>query len=226
MYFPNRVTAGRWLATALERYRADHPIVLALPRGGVPVGYEVAHALGAPLDVLVVRKVGAPDNPELAVGAVAPGVTLIDHETVRLLGVSEAYLERAVARARREVQQGLERFRGPEPWPDLRGRTVIVVDDGIATGATAGAAVQAVRKLGAQRVIVAAPVCSEDAERLRDVADDVVCLYRPKQFGAVGYWYLDFTQVPDEEVRALLKRARLEQEAHFTPMPADGPAAA
>lgn len=212
MYFANRQAAGRWLATALEPYRDPHVIVLALPRGGVPVAYEVAHALGAPLDVLVVRKVGAPGNPELAIGAVAPDVTLIDHETVSLLGVSDAYVAEASRRARDEVREGVERFRGTTPWPDLGHRTVIVVDDGIATGATAGAAARAVRQLGAGKVVVAAPVCSRQAAHaLRTVADDVVCLYKPEPFAAVGYWYVDFTQTTDEEVRDLVERARQER---------------
>ena len=202
----------------MEPYRTARPIVLALPRGGVPVGYEVAHALGTELDVLVVRKIGAPGNPELAIGAVAPDVTLIDDEAVQLLGVSATHLEQALHRAQQEVRDGLERFRGTQPWPDVRQRAVILVDDGIATGATAGAAARAVRKLGAAKVIVAAPVCSRPAaQALRAVADDVVCLHRPEPFAAVGYWYADFTQTTDQEVRDLLKQARLEREAHFEP---------
>ena len=218
---PRPVSPGRWLAAALEPYRSARPFVLALPRGGVPVGYEVAHALGTELDVLVVKKIGAPANPELAIGAVAPDVTLIDDEAVQLLGVSETQLDETLRRARQEVEERLERFRGGRPWPELRQRTVILVDDGIATGATAGAAAQAVKKLGAAKVIVAAPVCSRQAAKaLRIVADDVLTLYRPEPFAAVGYWYQDFTQTTDEEVRDLLKRARLEREAHFEPAPA------
>jgi putative phosphoribosyl transferase len=218
MYFANRVTAGRWLAAALERYRAEYPIVLALPRGGVPVGYEVAHALAAPLDVLLVRKIGAPHNPEYAIGAVAPGVTVIDHDAVGMLGIEGRWLDHAVSRARTELERGLTRFRGDAPWPEVRGRTVIVVDDGIATGSTAQASVQALRQLGASRIVVAAPVCSQPAsEQLRAVADDVVCLSRPADFRAVGMWYVDFTPTSDHEVVELLKQARLEWEARFEP---------
>jgi putative phosphoribosyl transferase len=201
MYFANRNAAGRWLGAALEPYRSTRPLVLALPRGGVPVGYEVAHALGTELDVLVVRKIGAPGNPELAIGAVAPDVVLIDDEAVQALGVSEPHPERALRRAQQEMQDGLERFRGTQPRPDVRQRTVILVDDGIATGATA-------------------PVCSRPAaQALRSVADDVVCLYCPEPFAAVGYWYADFAQTTDQEVRDLLKQARLEREAHLEPVP-------
>jgi predicted phosphoribosyltransferase len=218
MYFANRVTAGRWLAAALKQARNEHPLVLALPRGGVPVAFEIAHELEAPLDVLVVKKIGAPGNPELAIGAVAPDATIVDEEAVQMLGVSERYLRDALERSRAELLSQMQRLRDDEPWPDVRGRTVIVVDDGIATGATAKAAVQAVRKLGATKVVIAAPVCSRQAAReLASLADEVVSLYYPAAFGAVGLWYVDFTQTSDQEVRDLLNRARAEREARVVP---------
>ncbi len=193
-------------------------MVLGLPRGGIPVAYEVAHALGAPLDLLMVRKLGAPGQPELAIGAVAPGVVVLDHETMTLLGVTEDYVARVRAQETRALEDGLQRFRGTRPFPDVAGRTVILVDDGIATGATALAAVDAVRARGAARVVVAAPVAAPDAvTRLRAAADDVVVLETPPDFQAVGYWYSDFTATTDDEVRQMLRRAHLEEDAHYHP---------
>jgi putative phosphoribosyl transferase len=215
MFFPNRWVAGRRLAERLGSHGDARPIVLALPRGGVPVGYEVARALDAPLDVLVVRKVGAPGNPEFAIGAVGPnGVTVLDGAVIDQLHVSAAYLEDAIGHERMEVEHRQAAFRGGEPWPDLTDRTAIIVDDGIATGATAEAAVQAARTLGAHRVIVAAPVVSpQSAARLRQMADEVVSLLEPMDFVAVGYWYEDFSQTTEDEVRMILRRARAERSA-------------
>jgi putative phosphoribosyl transferase len=212
MIFANRFEAGRLLAGKLAFYRHDAPVVLGLPRGGVPVGYEVARALDAALDVLVVRKLGAPGQPELAVGAVAPGVTVLDQEMVRLLDVPESYLEAAIARARAEVKRWVALFSSNAPSTDVAGRTVIVVDDGIATGSTALAAVAAVRQLGAARIAIGAPVCAADALALLTAHDEnVVCVQSPTEFYAVGYWYSDFTQTTDGEVRELLARRRLER---------------
>ena len=216
MVFPNRSVAGRWLAAELERYRSADPVVLALPRGGVPVAYEVAHALEAPLDVLVVRKLGAPGQPELAIGAVAPGVVVLDEEGLFLLSVPRAYLDRVVEQEREEVHRRSAAFRDTAWVTEIHGRTVLLVDDGMATGSTVVAAVDSARKRGATSVVVAVPVASPEAvRRVRARADDVVCLETPQEFFAVGAWYEDFTQTSDEEVRSILKRAWLEREARF-----------
>jgi putative phosphoribosyl transferase len=217
--FPNRCVAGRELAAQLGPLKLTEPVVLALPRGGVPVGYEVAHLLGAPLDVLVVRKVGAPDQPELAIGAVGTGgVTVADEETMALVGVGGEYFEAAARRERLEVERRERMFREGRPPLDLHGHTAILVDDGLATGSTMLAAVDVARKLGASQVVVAVPVGARQAcERLAARADRLVCLATPEPFGAVGYWYEDFTQTEDGEVRDLLRLGALEQEAHFQP---------
>ena len=217
--FPNRCAAGRQLAAQIGSLNLPNPIVLALPRGGVPVGYEVAHQLGAPLDVLVVRKVGAPDQPEFAIGAVGSGgVTVADDETMALVGVGAEYFEAAARRERLEVERREQMFRQGRPPLDLHGHTAIVVDDGLATGSTMVAAVDVARKLGAAQVVVAVPVGARQAcERLAARADRVECLARPEPFGAVGYWYQDFTQTEDAEVGQLLRLGALEQEAHFQP---------
>jgi predicted phosphoribosyltransferase len=216
--FPNRCAAGRELGAELARLDLQRPVVLALPRGGVPVGYEVAHLLGAPLDVLVVRKVGAPGQSELAIGAVASGVTVFDDEMLSMLGIGADYFEAAARRERLEAQRREAVFREGRPPLDLRDRTAIVVDDGLATGSTMLAAVAVARKLGAAHVIVAVPVGARQAcDRLAERADRVVCLTTPEPFGAVGYWYTDFTQTGDAEVRHLLRLAQLERDAHFQP---------
>ncbi|CAB4874938.1 unannotated protein [freshwater metagenome] len=210
--FRDRRQAGQRLAGLLAGLAGERPVVLALPRGGVPVAYEVAKALGAPLDVLVVRKIGAPGNPELAMGAIAEGnVRVFDTRTIASLLVSEPELEHAIIRAEAELQARLERYRSGEPGVPVAGRTVLVVDDGLATGSTAGAAVQALRDRGAQRIIVAVPVGAlESAERLRGAADEVVCLAEPYFLDGVGAWYEEFGQVSDDTVTALL--ANLHQQ--------------
>jgi predicted phosphoribosyltransferase len=221
--FPNRCAAGRALGEELARLDLQHPVVLALPRGGVPVGYEVAHLLGAPLDVLVVRKVGAPGQPELAIGAVASGVTVSDDEMLSMLGVGADYFEAAARRERLEAQRREAAFRQGRPPLDLGDRTAILVDDGLATGSTMLAAVAVARKLEAAQVIVAVPVGARQAcDRLAERADRVVCLAVPEPFGAVGVWYEDFTQADDADVRRLLKLAQLEQEAHYQPVAGAG----
>ncbi|HMA42659.1 MAG TPA: phosphoribosyltransferase family protein [Gemmatimonadales bacterium] len=217
--FPDRSAAGRELAGALLPLGLEDPIVLALPRGGVPVGYEVAHLMGAPLDVLVVRKVGAPDQPELAIGAVgAADVTVADEQTMALVGVGPEVFT-ALARAEQaEVTRRDRMFREGQPPLDLRGRHAILVDDGLATGATMQAAVEVARRLGAAQVIVAVPVGAPEAcERLAQRADRVVCLFQPDAFVAVGYWYRDFAQTDDAEVIRLLRLARQERDAPATP---------
>ncbi|HSI99512.1 MAG TPA: phosphoribosyltransferase family protein [Patescibacteria group bacterium] len=198
------------------------PIVLALPRGGVPVAYEVARAIGAPLDVLVVRKLGAPGQEELAIGAVASGGSEhLNRELIAALGLSLGELNLIRERERAEVRRRTARYRGDRPWPDLHGRSVIVVDDGAATGATAQAAIAALRGHRPAEVIVALPVAPADACRqLQMAADRVVCLRSPAPFLAIGNWYVEFGQVSDEEVRDLLPAAAPANEAD---RPAIGP---
>lgn len=208
MIFKNRSDAGRRLAAELARYAPEHPLVLALPRGGVPVAYEVALALGAPLDVFIARKLGAPSQPEFAIGAVAEGGVVIVDPTAEEVGVDARRLAVAVAREEAEIAARVDRFRGGRPLGDVRGRTVIVVDDGIATGATARASLRALRAMEPARLVLAAPVVAgETAATLRGLVDDLVCLEAPEDFAAVGYWYEDFEQVPDDEVVELLIRA-------------------
>ncbi len=208
MIFADRTHAGRRLAAELSWLLPQHPIVVALPRGGVPVAVEVAAALDAPIELLTVRKIGAPQNPEFAVGAMAEdGVAIVDSGTVAALGLTDADIERVVERESRELRRRVERFRGAEPPTGVRGRTVVVVDDGLATGLTDLAAVRTLRGRGAARIIVAVPVGSHQAvAMLREEADEVVCLEVPDDLGGVGRWYRDFAQVSDEEVLSLLGR--------------------
>jgi putative phosphoribosyl transferase len=205
--FRDRCAAGRELAAALVPLGLDNPIVLGLPRGGVPVAYEVAQRLGAPLDVLVVRKVGAPDQPELAIGAVgAAGVVVADEATMALVGVGPDEFAALARHEQVEVERRDRLFREELPPLDLRGRHAILVDDGLATGATMRAAVEVARTLGAAEVIVAVPVGAPEAcAKLAERADRVICLFEPEAFVAVGYWYEDFAQTDDAEVRRLLR---------------------
>lgn len=208
--FEDRSEAGRALADALAAWRgAPDTVVLGLPRGGVPVAYEIASALGLPLDVLLVRKLGLPWQPELAMGAIASGgAVVLNDEVVRYLPPGSDALVSVQQREQQELERRERIFRGDRPPLDMRGRTGIVVDDGLATGATMEAAVRALRKLGAKRVVVAVPVASAEArDRVAVLADEVVCLSAPAWFSAVGQWYRDFGQTEDAEVSELLARA-------------------
>jgi predicted phosphoribosyltransferase len=215
--FRNRTEAGQRLAEHLSVYagRTD-VLVLALPRGGVPVAFEVARALRAPLDVFLVRKLGVPGHEELAMGAVASGgVVAINEEAVQELDIHGLVIEAVVARERQELARRERAYRDDRPAPDVRGRAVIVVDDGLATGSTMRAAIAALRKQKPARVILAVPVGSVDVvAELQGQADEVVCVRTPEPFRSVGTWYEDFTQVADDEVRGLLARGAAAGSAH------------
>jgi putative phosphoribosyl transferase len=209
--FRDRTEAGRLLGAELTRRfgrRAD-ALVLALPRGGVPVGFEVARALGATLDVFIVRKLGVPGQEELAMGAIASGgVRVLNHDVIRYASISQQVIDRVAASEERELERRDKSYRGTRPLLDVAGRTVFIVDDGLATGSTMRAAIQALRKMTAQEVIVAVPVAArETCGEMRAEVDEIVCLRTPSPFQAVGLWYEDFSQTTDEEVHALLDRA-------------------
>lgn len=211
-FLRDRTDAGRRLAARLARYGDEGPIVLALPRGGVPVGAEVSRSLGAPLDVFIARKLGAPGQPELGIGAVAQGGVLVFNERiVRALDLTEDHINSAAERELAEVERRLRLLRGDRPEPMLEGRTVILVDDGLATGATAKAAIVALKERGPRRLVLAVPVCpSHTADGLRSEVDEIVLLATPPDFYAVGAYYEDFEQVTDEEVIRLLESVRAE----------------
>ncbi|GHD44716.1 phosphoribosyltransferase [Thalassobaculum fulvum] len=212
MIFADRFDAGRRLAEALQHLADRDPVVLALVRGGLPVAFEVAKALAAPLDVVLVRKIGAPSQPELAVGAVVDGAQpeiVSNPEIMAMLGLSQSYVEAEAKRQLAEIDRRRAAYLRGRPPVEVHGRTAIVVDDGIATGATTRAALHAVRRRQPSRLVLAVPVAPPDTlERLAADADEIVCLDRPEPFGAVGYFYNDFTQVSDREVVDLLDRAR------------------
>jgi uncharacterized protein (TIGR00369 family) len=215
MGFRNRSDAGRRLASRLEFLRGADVVVLGLPRGGVPVAAEVARALAAPLDVILVRKLGVPVQPELGLGAIGEsGARVINPEVVRYAQVSEAEIAQVEQKERAELQRRAKRFRGDAPHEPLAGRIAVIVDDGIATGSTARAACQVARALGAARVLLAAPVAPPSADRaMRGDADEVICLETPEHFMAIGEWYEDFAQTSDEEVVSLLRAARAGDDA-------------
>lgn len=206
----NRVHAGQLLAQALQRYAGRNDvIVLALPRGGVPVAFEVASALKAPLDLMLVRKLGSPGQEELAMGAIATGgVRVMNVDVVDMLRISDEAIEAVARREEKELERRQKAYRGTAPPPQLRDQCVILIDDGIATGATIRSAIRAVRAQGPSRIVVAAPVAPEETvDVLKREADEVVCLATPEPFTAIGCWYHEFPQISDEEVKDLLARA-------------------
>jgi predicted phosphoribosyltransferase len=214
--FADRADAGRALAQRLRERHYPRPYVLGLPRGGVVVAYEVAEALDAPLDIVVVRKLGAPGHGELGIGAVGPdNVLVLNQQLVQALGLRKEEILRLAGYERREVERQLRVYRGDRPRPDLRGHTTILVDDGLATGVTARAAVHTAWRWGADHVVLAVPACAADSARaLRGLCDEVVCVLELEEFWAVGVYYQDFSQVTDDQVIELLRRAWKPTGAH------------
>lgn len=214
--FKDRREAGQAVAARLQPYGGrDDVVVLALPRGGVPVGYEVARALAAPLNVYIVRKLGVPDHPELAMGAIASGdVVVVNEPVVRGLQIPPEVIDQVAAREQVELDRRETEYRGDHPPAPVVGRTVILVDDGLATGSTMRAAAQALRQRGPHQIVVAVPVAAQETcDEFRNEVDDVVCLLTPEPFYAVGLWYENFSQTTDEEVWELLDRAWEEHPA-------------
>jgi putative phosphoribosyl transferase len=217
MPFTDRIDAGRKLAKALARYKDQRPVVLALPRGGVPVAAEIAATLNAPLDLILVRKIGVPFQPELAMGAVVDGVEPIvvrNEEVIRLSGVSEGEFNTIRDQQLAEIERRRKLYLGDRPHPQIAGRTIIVVDDGIATGATTRAALRAIRMRKPSKLVLAVPVAPTDTlEKLRGEADDIVCLEDYEEFGAIGLFYSDFSQVSDTEVTETLARHPIKSQS-------------
>jgi putative phosphoribosyl transferase len=215
--FIDRRDAGRVLASRLAQYASrDDVVVLALPRGGVPVAYEIASALGVPMDVFLVRKLGTPGHRELAMGAIASGgVRVLNEDVVHWYGISDLAIERIAREEQEELQRRERAYRGDRPTPDLTNKIVILVDDGLATGSTMRAAAQAVRARRPARVVIAVPVgAPQTCADLAAVADEMICARMPEPFSAVGQWYLNFEQTGDDEVRELLQKSSAIPEAH------------
>jgi putative phosphoribosyl transferase len=219
--FADRSEAGRVLARRLLRFKGERPVILALPRGGVPVGFEVAGMLEAPLDLVLVRKIGAPFQPELAIGAVVDGVhaeTVLSEEMVREFQISETYLAEERARQLKEIERRRELYLVGTMQAPVEGRTAIVVDDGIATGATMEAAVHAIRRANPKYLVLAVPVAPPDTiERLQPEVDEVFCIATPRLFGAIGSFYEDFQQLTDDQVVDLLRRATRSERGPIAP---------
>lgn len=216
MFFKDRTEAGKYLAVQLANYAdRDDVVVLALPRGGVPVAYEVARSLGAPLDIFLVRKLGVPGHEELAMGAIATGgVRVLNNDVVDYLQIPEEAIDAVADQEIEELTRRERAYRGDRPEPDVRGKTVILVDDGLATGSTMRAAAAALRQQNPAKIVVAVPVSApQTCNEYRMGVDEIICAATPEPFYGVGQWYLDFSQTTDEEVRELLERARQEAAA-------------
>ncbi len=214
MLFHDRAAAGRELASRLREFTGRPDVlVLALPRGGVPVGYEVARALNVPLDIFMVRKLGVPWQPELAMGAIASGGTLVlNPDVVHGLAIPNSEIEKVAQREQQELEARERRYRGDRPPVEVKGRTIILVDDGLATGSSMRAAARALRDRDPERIIIAVPVAaSTTCDELRAEGNEVVCAHTPEPFMAVGQWYREFSQTSDEQVRELLDRAAQQQ---------------
>jgi len=209
MLFRDRTDAGRRLAQYLGHYQDKNPLILAMPRGGVVVGFEIATSLKASLDVIVARKIGAPGMPEYGIGAVAPGgVLILDEDSIRLLEIPKEEIDLIIEREREEMERRIRRYRQGRPMPKVQGQTVILVDDGIATGVTARAAIKAIQKQEPKWLALAVPVCAPDTARLlKAEVNDFICLATPADFRAISLWYDNFQQVSDEEVVNLLHRS-------------------
>lgn len=208
--FKNRREAGEKLAKLLEKYGSENPVVLALPRGGVPVGFEVAKVLNAPLNVIITRKLGVPGNRELGVGSIGEGgVKILDKNMLSLTALSEQSLEEVIKEENLELKRRVKLYRHNRPLPNLKNKTVILVDDGLATGVTAKAAIASVKKLHPKKIIFASPICAyETARELSLLIDDVICFTVAAEIYAIGFWYENFEQTSDEEVLKLLKQAK------------------
>lgn len=207
MLYKDRFDAGHKLAEKLIKYKDENPIIIALPRGGVVIGYEAAKMLNAPMDIIVTRKIGAPFQPEFGIGAIAPnGIKILDTETVRFLGISEAEIEKIIEQETIEMNRRIKLYRENLPELHLSKKTVIIVDDGLATGVTARAAILAIKQMNPEKVILAVPVSPPDtAEKFRREVDEFICLNEPPDFYAIGAYYENFEQVSDEEVINLLR---------------------
>ncbi|MBI2049492.1 phosphoribosyltransferase [Candidatus Roizmanbacteria bacterium] len=205
--FENREEAGRTLGKRLKKFKIEAPIILAMPRGGVPVGFEVAKILKCPLDVIIARKIGAPNQPELGIGAIAEGnVKIWDREILKIVNEPKNVLDKIVDLEKREVERRKNLYRNYRPIVDVCDKTVILVDDGVATGITAKASIYAIKKLNPKKIIFASPVCSRDSVKdIKHMVDNILCLMTPEEFNSVGQWYENFDQTTDEEVKNLLK---------------------
>lgn len=225
MLLNDRQQAGKILAQKLIKYQSDRPLVLALPRGGLPIGLEIAKTLQAPLNVIIARKLGAPRQREFGIGAIAEeNVKLLDQRTIKLLNISKRELNQITLKESQELKRRIKAYRQNQPLPDLKDQTVILVDDGLATGLTAKAVITTVKKHHPKKIIVAFPVCALDSvQNLQSLVDEVVCIATPLEFLAVGHWYRHFPQLSDQEVVKTLAEAKqtasnhIGYESHSTP---------